>query len=291
MDTFSRAGLTFDVTDSGPPEGEVVILLHGFPQDRSAWSQVASLLHDSGLRTLAPDQRGYSPLASPQGRSTYVMRELVADVLALADAAGATRFHVVGHDWGGAVAWAVAGAAPDRVASATVLSTPHPAAMTWAFTHGDQAKRSWYMVTFQVPRLPERRLHRGLRSLYLRTGLDPAQAEQYVARFPTPESLTAPMNWYRAMPASVSIRRALRSRLKKKPSATPRKPRKIAVPTTYVWGSRDFALGRAAAERTAEFVSGDYRFVELNAGHWLPEVEPDRVAEEISARVRSASGA
>ncbi|WP_018157169.1 alpha/beta fold hydrolase [Demetria terragena] len=286
MDSFSRDGLTFDVTDAGPVEGEVVILLHGFPQDRTAWSQVTEQLNATGLRTLAPDQRGYSPGASPTARSAYAMRELVADVVALADAANAQTFHVVGHDWGGAVAWAVAAAHPDRVASATVLSTPHPTAMAWAFTHGDQARRSWYMVTFQIPRLPEKRLHRGLRSLYLRTGMDADQAQRYVDRFPTPESLTPPMNWYRGMPASAAIGRSVKKMVSRRRGGGHSGPRKITVPTTYVWGRRDFALGRAAAEKTAEFVSADYRFVEVDAGHWLPEVEAEVVAHEIIQRVR-----
>lgn len=102
--TFSRDGLTFDVTDTGPLGGEVVVLLHGFPTDRSSWDRVARRLHEVGLRTLAPDQRGYSPGASPSGLDAYRLDELVADVLALVDASGRERVHLVGHDWGGALA-------------------------------------------------------------------------------------------------------------------------------------------------------------------------------------------
>src|SRR6478609_967008 len=105
---YHRDGLTFDVLDSGPRDGEPVLLLHGFPQDHTAWDAVAPLLHAAGLRTLAPDQRGYSPGARPQGRAAYDMGELVADAVALLDAADVTRAHVVGHDWGGSVAWALA---------------------------------------------------------------------------------------------------------------------------------------------------------------------------------------
>ena len=105
MDSFRRDGLTFDVLDSGPADGEPVVLLHGFPQDRTAWNRVAPALHQHGLRTLAPDQRGYSPMARPHGRSAYRLRETTADVLALLDAAGLESAHVVGHDWGGIVGW------------------------------------------------------------------------------------------------------------------------------------------------------------------------------------------
>ncbi len=124
--TFSRDGLRFDVTDEGPLGGDVVVLLHGFPTDRTSWDRVAARLHEAGLRTLAPDQRGYSPGARPSDRDAYRLDELVADVLALIDASGRERVHLVGHDWGGALAWLVAGNHPTRIASLTVLSTPAP---------------------------------------------------------------------------------------------------------------------------------------------------------------------
>src|SRR5207253_10320569 len=108
MQMFSRAGLDFDVRDDGPPDGDVVVLLHGFPETSASWREVTPGLNAAGYRTLAPDQRGYSPRARPSQRRAYRRRELVADVFALADAARADRFHLVGHDWGAAVAWAAA---------------------------------------------------------------------------------------------------------------------------------------------------------------------------------------
>ncbi|MBA3619775.1 MAG: alpha/beta fold hydrolase, partial [Acidothermales bacterium] len=108
MDSYARVGLCFDVLDAGPLDAEVVILLHGFPATRMSWDAVVPALTGAGYRVLAPDQRGYSPGAQPAGRLAYRMKELVDDVLALADAVGADRFHLVGHDWGGAVAWALA---------------------------------------------------------------------------------------------------------------------------------------------------------------------------------------
>ncbi|WP_372437898.1 alpha/beta fold hydrolase [Cellulomonas wangleii] len=131
------------------------MLLHGFPQDASAYDAVVPLLTDAGVRTLVPDQRGYSPGARPRGRRPYAVRELVADVVALLDAA--EHAHVAGHDWGGGIAWALAAHRPDRVASLTALGTPHPAAMRSGLLRG-QALRSWYIGAFQVPRLPERAL-------------------------------------------------------------------------------------------------------------------------------------
>ncbi len=112
LSTFTRGDLTFELDDAGPLGGETVVLLHGFPTDRTSWHRMAPLLHAAGLRTLAPDQRGYSPGARPPGRAAYRLEELLADVLALLDAAGVERAHVVGHDWGGAVAWLLAGNHP-----------------------------------------------------------------------------------------------------------------------------------------------------------------------------------
>ncbi len=298
MDTYTHDGLTFDVTDSGPVNssaadgGDVVVLLHGFPQDASAWADVTPLLNDAGLRTLAPDQRGYSPGATPSGRSAYSMQALVGDVVALIEASGAGKVHLVGHDWGGAVAWTVARTHPHLLKTLTVCSTPHPRAMAWAFTHGDQAKKSLYMLGFQVPWVAERYVHKNLFGLYRHLGMPKDRAAEYTKRFPTPQSLTGPLNWYRGMPASSamvgSVRKRFTGRAAAATSTTPRKPR-AAVPTTFVWGTRDSALGRAAAEKTADYAGEDYRFVELDENHWLPEVKPREVAEAILARVRSVS--
>lgn len=292
METFERDGLVFDVTDSGPSDSsggsspEVVVLLHGFPQDRTAWTAVSDRLNAAGLRTLAPDQRGYSPRATPRGRSAYDIKELVADAAALITASGATKAHVVGHDWGGAVAWSLAAHRPDLVSTVTVLSTPHPAAMAWAMTNAGQWRHSWYMAAFQLPLLPEIQMSRGMRKLFARTGLPADHAEHYVARFATRESLHGPLGWYRSLSSRGSLKANLRPR-RGSGEASPA-GRKVSIPATYVWGSKDFALGRAAAEKTAEFCSGPYEFIELKAGHWLPETRVDEVSDAILRRVRSS---
>lgn len=293
MDSFERAGLTFDVRDGGPAQGKPVILLHGFPQDASCWDEVTPYLHRAGLRTLAPTQRGYTPGATPKDRSGYRMRELVADVLALADAAGLNHFHLVGHDWGAAVGWAAAMRHPHRVSTLTALSTPHPRAFNWAMTHGDQMLRSWYMTVFQLPAMPERLLAPRVSEFLTRSGLPEDDAARYADRFATPGSLTGPIGWYRAMPApTFGVRRGVRRALaglrgvSPGPRESPSPDHLVIVPTTYVWGRDDVALGRSAAERTGRYVKSDYRFVELAAGHWLPETVPARVASEIVDRVR-----
>lgn len=266
MDSFSRNALVFDVTDEGPADGPVVILLHGFPQDRTAWSQVTPLLHEAGLRTLAPDQRGYSPRATPRGRSAYVVRELVGDVAALIEASGADTVHLVGHDWGGGVAWAARSALADRLNGVTVLSTPHTAAM---LKSKSQWPHSAYMLGFQVPWVAERAVARTLGKLYRSGGVSAEVARHYEQRFANPHSLTGPLNWYRAMPLEFRGLEGGRSGSRSE------------VPTTYLWGSQDPFLGREAAERTAEFVSGDYEFRQIDAHHWLPETNPRDVADAI----------
>lgn len=276
MDSFRRDGLTFDVRDAGPPDGEPVVLLHGFPQDSTAWDKVAPGLHASGLRTLAPDQRGYSPMARPHGRSHYRLRETVEDVLALLDAAGLQSAHVVGHDWGGAVAWGLGAWHPDRVRTLTAISVPHPGAMARAMVRSDQALRSYYMGLFQLPVLPERLILSGdgaaLRRMLKRGGLPDAVAEHYVARMREPGALSAALGWYRALPWDGRDRVGT-----------------VRVPTLFVWSTGDAFLGRTAAEATGDFCAGPYRLVVLDdVTHWIPELAPDRVAELVTAHVRSA---
>ena len=155
MDQFRRDGLVFDVRDEGPADGPVVVLLHGFPQRNSSWDAIIERLTAQGYRCLAPNQRGYSPGARPQRRRDYRIPELVADVGALIDASGAQRVHVVGHDWGAAVAWSVAAEMPERLATVVPVSVPHPAAFLKAIPTSRQGLASWYMYFFQLPYVPE----------------------------------------------------------------------------------------------------------------------------------------
>lgn len=272
MRHFTRDDLVFDVSDTGAGD-DVVVLLHGWPQDRHAWSQVTPLLAEAGLRVVAFDQRGYSPRARPPGRRAYRMEELVADVVALLDTLGTARVDLVGHDWGGSVAWALAERHPERLRSLTVLSTPHHRAIAWALRHGDQARRSWYLAAFRLPVVPELVLRHRLAGALRRSGLPEDDVQRYAARFREPGAATAGLSWYRAIP------------LRRKGSDNSGTHR-ISTPTTYVWGRDDPALGRAAAERTRDHVAADYAFTELDAGHWLPETHPREVAAAVLERRR-----
>jgi pimeloyl-ACP methyl ester carboxylesterase len=255
LDSYRHDGLTFDVDDLGG-DGQPVILLHGFPQTKESWHQVAPVLSEAGYRVLAPDQRGYSPGARPPRRRDYSLDKLVGDVLALADAAGVGRFHVIGHDWGGAVAWGLGASHPERLASLTSLSTPHGRAMGRALLTSSQALKSWYMLAFQVPSLPEKAVSSGdrLRRSLVGSGLPEAQADASAALLRGGGARGA-INWYRAMPFS-----------------PPSMAGPISVATLYVYGTDDFALGRRAADLTGGHVTGPYRYEVLDGvGHWIPE--------------------
>ncbi|MFT4200646.1 alpha/beta fold hydrolase [Gordonia sp. (in: high G+C Gram-positive bacteria)] len=270
--TFSNDGLTFDVIDSGPADGEPVVLLHGFPQRATAWDKVAPLLHDKGYRTIAPDQRGYSPGARPKGRKQYTVPRLADDVAALIDEIG-RPVHLVGHDWGAIVAWAVAAAHPDKVTSLTAVSVGHPAAFLRSTIKG-QVLRSWYMFAFQTPVLPERILsadtkqsRRGMKGF----GMTDEMVDAFRRDIVDYGALPGGLAWYRGLPF-----------------APPTYVGRIAAPTTVVWSDHDAALGRAQAADSVKFVDGPFRFVEINgASHWLPEERPDEIATAILDRIGS----
>jgi pimeloyl-ACP methyl ester carboxylesterase len=264
VDHFERDGLRFGVVDSGPASGQTVVLLHGFPQQPRSFKALAARLNAAGLRTLIPNQRGYAKTARPKQRRAYAWSELAADVIALLDAAAIKRAHIVGHDLGGTQAWGVASWYPDRTASLIVLSTPHPAAMAKAFWTSTQGLTSWYLAYNQLPFLPESLAGLTLGRLLRGTGLPPKFINIYLDTMADRGTLTGGLNWYRGLPYSG------------RPTVG-----RIRVPTLFVWGNRDFALKRRAAELTADYVEGPYEFRELDSGHWLPETEPDTVAVAI----------
>jgi pimeloyl-ACP methyl ester carboxylesterase len=281
VEHFANDSLSFDVTDTpaaGDGSAETVILLHGYPQDRHSWDAVARRLAEAGYRVLAPDQRGYSPAGRPTARAAYTIPRIASDVLALAEAADAKCFHLVGHDWGAAIAWYVAGTHPGRLLSLAALSVPHPQAFYRALATSRQAAMSWYMAAFQVPWLPERLMSlRGgaaMREVLVRTGLDAVSADRYARRAASPAALRGPLNWYRALPLEARVRTPL-----------------IEVPTLFLWGDREHFISRAAAELCGRYVVGSYRFEVLEgASHWLPEEEPAKVSILLAEHFAHASG-
>jgi pimeloyl-ACP methyl ester carboxylesterase len=259
--------LVLDVVEAGPDDpdgGRLVLLLHGFPQTAWSWRRVWPALVAAGCRVVAPDQRGYSPGARPDGVEAYRGPELVADVVGLLDALGAERADVVGHDWGAAVAWQLAGRHPERVRTLTAVSVPHPLAFVEALTTDeDQRRRSLYMRDFGRPGYEHELLRddaAGLRALF--GGVPEVDVEHVVARLGTPEVLRHCLDWYAAQ---------------RREDATGLGP--VTAPTLHVWSDGDVALGRTGAEATARYVEGPYRFEVLEGvTHWVPEQAADRLA-------------
>jgi pimeloyl-ACP methyl ester carboxylesterase len=274
--SYSRDGLTFEVRDQGPLDGDVVLLLHGFPQLNTSWDRVAPLLHEHGLRTLAPNQRGYSPGARPAGRRPYRTGELVKDALALAELTDGP-VHLAGHDWGAAVAWATAIIAPDSLRTLTAVSVPHPGAFMAAMPRG-QALDSWYMALFNLPWLPERLLSdpRTADLLLRRAGMTREMVAGYHRDIVEGGALRGGLGWYRALPLSNSRLFGVH----------------VQVPTTYLWSDGDVALGRTGAELCERYVDGPYTFeVVEGASHWLLDERPEAVARAIVRRVDAGGAA
>jgi pimeloyl-ACP methyl ester carboxylesterase len=291
--TFSGSGerievpvgeLVFDALAAGPPDGELVLLLHGFPQSSWEWRAQLPVLAGAGYRAVAPDQRGYSRRARPEGLEHYRAEHLVADVIAIADWLGGHRMHVVGHDWGALVAWRLASRYPDRLRSLTAISVPHPLAMAEALASpsGDQLARSAYLNLFRRPDTPERLLlsaeGAGLRALFANTGYHDRDAMgRYVDLLLEPGALTAALNWYRGLDVSWAA------------GLDP-----VTAPTLFVWSTDDPAIGREAAEACRRHVEGPYRFEILpGVSHWVPEDAPDdlnRLLLDHLARASTRSG-
>lgn len=260
-------GMTFRCRVCGlENSGEPVILLHGFPETSHMWEGVLISLASQGYRCLAPDQRGYSPGARPKDIADYDIKEIASDTIALADAVGFQKFHLVGHDWGAGCGWTVVQLYSDRLNSWSALSIPHMAAFDTAKkTDPEQKKLSWYMDAFQIPIIPEVvfgfAVARNPSSLWK---LSIAQeVADYLTVFRKFAGRKAAINWYRAN-KNLSI-----------PYGD------VFLPTLFIWGNQDIAIARAGVEMTKQFMQGEYSLIELDAGHALVQEQFERVNQEI----------
>jgi len=269
-------GLTFRTRRAGDPsEGrEGVVLLHGFPETSHMWTPLLERLASEGYAAVAPDQRGYSPGARPEGMEDYVYENLVADVIAIADAAGFDRFHLVGHDHGAGVSWTTAHLHPDRLLSHTALSVPHPKAFGEAIDNDeDQHERSKYIGLFNTPEVAEKTLGARMDNMWAESS-DEEKAD-YHSVFDQPGALTGALNWYRSS-----------LHYDGSPDATDRVG-DIEVPTVLIWGNQDSAIGRAGVDGTPPYMKAEYKLVEVDAGHWLIQEQPDRVIAEVLANIQA----
>jgi len=271
--------LTFDALVAGEDGAPLVLLLHGFAESMNCWRAQVTALSDVGYRAVAPSQRGYSPGARPDSRdaSHYHIDRLMDDAMAIVAASGHgdKRFHLAGHDWGGSIAWALADRAPERIASLTILSRPHPNAFNRALQmeDGDQAQRSRHHKAFLEPGAADIVLAddaKWLRERLAANGVPAAAIAEHLAVLGNKPAMEAALAWYRA-------RGAIRG---------PLGP--IRVPTLYIWGDADDTVGRVAAEGTSDFIAAPYRFEVLpGVGHFAADQAPDRVSELMLEHVRT----
>ncbi len=272
-------GITLRVMEAGPPEGPLVLLLHGFPEFWYGWRKQIPALARAGYRVWAPDQRGYGASGKPRGVAAYRVETLASDVVGLIQAAGVERAAaVVGHDWGAAVAWWVGIAHPDRLQRLVILNVPHPSRRVIRAAVRKRPRQllmSWYILAFQLPALPEwlllRRNGRVLAgSLRGRTpeSITSEDRARYREAWAVPGAMTAMLNWYRAM-------------LRHPPRA--RGSTRVEVPTLILWGERDRYLTKELAPLSLERCARGQLRTFPDATHWLQHDEPGEVNRAILA--------
>jgi pimeloyl-ACP methyl ester carboxylesterase len=254
-------GVGIELADEGT--GRPVVLLHGWPDSGALWRNQVSALTAAGFRTIVPDLRGFGASDAPEGAEQYSLPFLAADVIAVLDHLGIEKAHVVGHDWGSALAWVTASLAPDRVDHLVALSVGHPSSFGGAGL--PQREKSWYMLLFQFPGVAEHWLANddwaNFRDWARHPDVDAVKAEQG-----RPGRLTAGLNWYRAnVPAETLIA---------PPLALP----PVQARTMGVWSSGDIALTEAQMTGSEAFVAGSWRYERLDdIGHWMQLEAPDAV--------------
>ena len=275
-------GLRFEVHTCGDPEAEdLALLLHGFPEHAISWRYQLPMLARLGYRVWAPNQRGYGQSDRPEGIEAYRLDRLVADVGDLIDVAGARRVVLFGHDWGGAVAWASALTAVRPIDRLVVMNLPHPRIFLRALGSSfRQRLRSWYVLLFQIPRLPEwllgRRRAKLVADAFVRATENPQNfpppiLEVYRENALQPGALTAMVNWYRAA------------------ARTPKAERdamlgtdRLETPTLMVWGENDMALGKELTFGTDELVT-DFTLRYLPSSHWVNQDMPEETNAIVEA--------
>lgn len=266
--------LTLHVVESGPPTGQAVLMLHGFPELWYSWKHQIAALAAAGFRVIAPDQRGFALSDKPGRVADYAIENAVADAVLLLDALGVEKAHVVGHDFGGGVAWGLGMLHPERVDRLAILDSPHPLVFAQAL-HGPQKSKSWYMQAFRIPLLPEiafmafdfALLRWILRTQTVRPGaFTKDDIEVYVAGMKRDYAIGTALHWYRAL-----LSRGLDS------YAT--LVRTTTAPVLVIWGAKDTALGVEMARPPSEHVPLSRVVVLEQAGHFVHWDEPQRVSE------------
>lgn len=268
-------GIRLHVVTAGPPDGQLVILLHGFPEYWRGWIKQIQPLADAGYRVVVPDQRGYNLSDKPAGVRSYRMEVLGLDIIGLMDALGREHCCLVGHDWGAAVAWGVGLTFPERVKRLGILNVPHPDVMA-RFVGRDltQTLKSWYIAFFQIPGLPEWLLSRnkfsGLSNMLLRSSkpgtFTPTDLDEYRQAWSQTGALTAMINWYRAV-------------ARYRPTAP--EDMRLSMPVLILWGTHDIALSQKMAQPSIDHCRSAKLVYFENATHWVHHEESDAVTKAL----------
>lgn len=264
--------LEFDCREAGNQKNQAIILLHGFPETSIMWIRLMDKLSVLGFYCLAPDMRGYSAHACPKGVKNYAVKKLSEDILGLADAIQADKFHLIGHDWGEGVGWDLVYNHPGRILSWTALSVPHSRALGKAIkTDPEQKKKSRYIGWFLLPFIPEIIIRRNnfeiFRKLWKHSSSE--AIANYLSVFGRKQTLTAALNYYRA-----NFRGGKREKIGE-----------ITTATLFIWGKKDMAIGAAAAEHNHQYMKGDYTFLALDGGHWLMQTNYEEVEKAVIEHV------
>ena len=280
---IQAGGLRFRTLVAGPPSGELVLMLHGFPEGAESWSAQLDALADAGFLAVAPDMRGYGMSDAPPSVDDYEIDRLVEDVENLIRALGRTDAHIAGHDWGALVAWFFASRRPAMTRTLTALSVGHPAAVVDAARNDpDQRERSRYIVLFlQEGKAEEVLSADGMQRLRAMFGMGPNPdavprgfVDHFAGSLARPGRLTAALNYYRANFGKGAAWAALAHQVQ------------VSAPTTLVWGDQDPALGRVAVDATAGLMRGPYALTVLEgAGHWLQHERPTEIVRSLMERV------
>lgn len=273
-------GVELDVVTSGDPANPPIILLHGFPESHRTWRHQIPVLAQKFF-VIAPDQRGYAHSSKPEGVESYATANIIADILALADHYGAKRFTLVGHDWGGAVAWGTAITHPDRVERLIIINAPHPFVFQKTmFDDEDQRRASQYIRAFRNPALDEHIARIGVETFFDTTFVahaDPAlmaaEKPYYLEQWSVPGALTAMFNWYRAAAVVVPD---INEPLPERPAFLNAPFPPTQMPVLVIWGMRDTALRPSQIEGLDAYVP-DLSLVKVDAGHFVPWEAPDVV--------------
>ena len=262
-------GIRLHVAEAGDPKGEVILFLHGFPEFWYGWRKQLAFFAAHGYRVLAPDQRGYNLSSKPSGVKAYTLSQLTTDIADLIQQAIARKVYLVGHDWGGAVAWTVAQHYPNLLKKLVILNMPHLEVMQQELrTNPKQLLRSWYAGFFQLPVLPEafskafnfKVLERSMCSTAKTGTFSEAEIEHYKSAWQQPQALTSMINWYRAYKYSELDT-----------------TRDVTVPTLLVWGRKDKFLSDSMAQPSIKkCLDGKLIFMD-DATHWLHHEKPEEV--------------